>query len=371
MLSQYKLRKKIDPIIPSLTLVLSVIGLIMILSSSQFQSFQATGNAYYYFSRQLFFWILGLVAFYYFLHIKLENLFESKTKFLYISLILLIVVFIPIIGPQIAGVHRWVDLGFIRFQPSEIVKLLFTIYLAAWLAKKGSDIDDPVKTLVPFIVVLLAIVGLIMLQPDMGTALVIISTAMVVYFLAKVNILQYVALVIVGLLLLLILIYAAPYRLQRLTVFLGQNTSQTDRLGAAYHGRQAQIAIGSGGWWGVGFGQGTSKYSFLPESHNDSIFAVVAEELGFIRTAMFLTIYFYLLFRGYLIVRAANSRFVQLLSAGIVTAIASQLLINIGGMLGLLPLTGVPLPLISYGGTSLTITMAMLGLLTNLSREKI
>lgn len=317
------------------------------------------------------FWFLGLGAFYYFLHAKLEILFESRIKLLIASFVLLIAVFLPIIGPEIAGVHRWVSLGFIRFQPSEIVKILYTIYLAAWLAVKGKDIDEPAKTLMPFVVVLFGLIGLIMLQPDMGTALVLISIAMTVYFVARVNILQYLALMIVGLLMLLMLIFSAPYRLQRLTVFLDQNSSQSDRLGAAYHGRQAQIAIGTGGWWGVGFGQGTSKYSFLPESHNDSIFAVVAEEMGFIRTSLFLMLYMYLLYRGYLVVKLANSRFVQLLATGIVAAIASQLLINIGGMLGLLPLTGVPLPLISYGGTSLVVTMSLLGLLTNLSREKI
>ncbi|MCR4307465.1 MAG: putative lipid II flippase FtsW, partial [Candidatus Berkelbacteria bacterium] len=348
-LSQIKLRRKIDTVIPILTLGLSVFGLIMILSSSQIQAAETTGNAYYFFIRQLVAWIIGAGVFFYFMKVPLDGLYHNRNLFLISALILLALVFFPIIGPKIAGVHRWIDIGFLRFQPAEVVKLLLILYFAGNLAAKERDVQDPIKTLIPFICVLGLVVGLIMLQPDMGTALVIIISSLTILFIAEANIWQYVALIIVGALLLLVVIYKAPYRASRLTAFLNKNSSQQDKLGSAYHGNQAQIAIGTGGLWGVGFGQGVSKYSFLPESHNDSIFAVIAEELGFIRTMIVVLAYFYLAWRGYLITRAANSRYVKLITAGITTAIIGQMLINVGGMLGVLPLTGVPLPLISYG----------------------
>lgn len=365
----FKLRRKIDPAVPILTLGLSVFGLIMILSSSQVQAAQTTGNSYYFFIRQLIAWIIGAGVFFYFMKVPLERLYQHRNLFLIISLILLVLVFFPIIGPKIAGVHRWIDIGILRFQPAEVVKLLLILYFTGNLAAKERDIQDPLKTLVPFVCVLGLVVGLIMLQPDMGTALVIIAASLAILFIAEANIWQYGALIIVGIMALVLIIYVAPYRAARLTTFLNKNVSQQDKLGSAYHGNQAQIAIGTGGLWGVGFGQGVSKYSFLPESHNDSIFAVIAEELGFFRTALLVLAYFYLAWRGYLITRAANSRYVKLLAVGITTAIIGQMLINVGGMLGVLPLTGVPLPLISYGGTSLLVSMAMLGVLTNASRE--
>jgi len=365
----FKLRRKIDTAIPILTLALSVFGLVMILSSSQVQATETTGNAYYFFIRQLIAWIIGAGVFFYFMKVSLENLYHYRNVFLIISLILLTLVFFPIIGPKIAGVHRWIDIGILRFQPAEVVKLLLILYFAGNLAAKERDVQDPIKTLLPFVCVLGLVVGLIILQPDMGTALVIIASTLTILFIAEANIWQYIALLIVGVLLLLLIIYQAPYRVSRFTAFLNKNTSQQDKLGSAYHGNQAQIAIGTGGLWGVGFGQGVSKYSFLPESHNDSIFAVIAEELGYIRTMIVVLAFFYLAWRGYLITRASNSRYVKLLAAGVTTAIIGQMLINVGGMLGVLPLTGVPLPLISYGGTSLLVSMALLGVLTNVSRE--
>jgi len=371
MQHSFKLRRKYDPAIPVLTLVLSVFGLVMVLSASQIQAAQTTGNAYYFFTRQLIAWLIGVGTFFYFLRVPLEPLYANRARFLSIALILLVLVFFPVIGPKIAGVHRWINIGFLRFQPSEVAKLLLTVYFAGWLSAKDKDIQDPFKTLIPFICVLGLVVGLIMLQPDMGTALVIITIALTVLFIAKASLWQYIALILVGVMLLVLIIYAAPYRLSRLTSFINKNGSSQDKLGTAYHSNQAQIAIGNGGLWGVGFGQGISKYSFLPESHNDSIFAVIAEELGFVRSLIVLTAYFYLAWRGFIITKTANSRFVQLLAAGITTAIFGQMLINIGGMLGMLPLTGVPLPLISYGGTSLIVTMSMLGLLTNISRETV
>jgi len=365
MSSSFKLRRRIDATIPIIALALSVFGLVMILSSSQVLGAETYGNSYYFFVRQLISWVIGVGLFFYLLRVPLETLFANRLNFLWLTIILLALVFVPVIGPKIAEVHRWIDLGIFRFQPAELAKLFLVIYFAGWFAAKGELIKDPVKGLLPFAVVISLLMLLIIAEPDLGTAFVIIVTALIMFFVAKANPWQFGALVIAGVLTLIVVIYAAPYRLSRLTGFLGGG----EALEASYHSQQALIAIGSGGLWGVGFGQGTSKYAYLPQSHTDSIFAVIAEELGFVRASLIILGFLYLAWRGFMIARAANSRFVQLLAVGITTSILLQAMVNIGGMLNLIPLTGVPLPLVSYGGSSLVATLGALGLLTNISRE--
>lgn len=366
-MNNFKLRRRYDPIIPTIGIVLSLFGLVMILSSSQIFAGENFGNAYYFFIRQLISWGIGMAAFFYFLRLPLDQLYHQRSTYLIVTIILLVIVLV--FGPEIANVQRWIDLGFIRFQPAEFAKLFMVIYFAGWFAAKGEAITSLTKSLLPFLAVLGAVCGLIILEPDMGTMLVIIIISMTMFFVAKANVLQYLGIAGLGLVLLLILIQAAPYRAERLKTFIGAKTGTHDVLGSAYHNNQALIAIGSGGLWGVGFGQGTSKYAYLPQSHTDSIFAVIAEELGFVRTSLVLLAYIYLFWRGYLIAKFANSRFIQLLAAGISITIIGQMLINVGGMLQIIPLTGVPLPFISYGGSSLIVSLAMIGLLTNASRE--
>jgi len=366
-MEKFKLRRHFDTSIPIVGLILSIVGLVMILSSSQISAAQTYGNSYYFFIKQLAYWGLGIVAFFYFLRVPLESLYENRVRLLWVTLVLLVLVFIPYIGPKIAGVHRWVDLGFFSFQSAEVAKLLLVIYFAGWFAAKRENITDPIKGLLPFLVILTALTLLVIAEPDMGTAFILIATAMIMFFAAGANIWQYISVVILGIVAFVLLIHTASYRLERLTGFLNRNTTNLD---SAYHGQQALIAIGSGGWWGVGFGQGISKQFYLPQSHTDSIFAVIGEELGFVRTGLILAAYFYLAWRGIMIFYQANSRFVQLLSIGLSASILLQMMINVGGMLNVLPLTGVPMPFISYGGSSLIVSLAMLGLLTNASREK-
>lgn len=361
-----KLRKKIDTSIPLVGLVLSVFGLVMILSSSQISAGETYGSSYYFFIRQLFAWVLGAAAFYYFLKIPIETLYENRVNLLWATLIMLVLVFFPFIGAKANGAYRWIDLKVLRFQPAEVAKLFLTVYFAGWLASKSKAIIEPAKTLIPFIAVILIVALIILFQRDLGTATIIIATALVMFFTAKANLWQFGALVVLLVSLLLVAVYAAPYRAQRLSGFLNKQDTTHE---SAYQGQQALIAIGSGGIWGVGFGQGISKYSYLPESHTDSIFAVIAEELGFIRTSLVLLLFLYLGYRGLLIARHANSTFVVLLAVGITFMILFQAMVNIAGMLNVIPLTGVPLPYISYGGSSLIVSMAMLGLLTNISRE--
>ncbi|HSX42175.1 MAG TPA: putative lipid II flippase FtsW [Candidatus Saccharimonadales bacterium] len=368
-MSSFKLRlhKRIDVSIPTVGIILSLFGLVMVLSASQIIAANNFGNQYYFFIRQLIFWLIGLAGFFYFLRLPLDRLYAARSRYLIATLVLLVLVLV--IGPKIAGVHRWINLGFFQFQPSEFAKLFLVIYLAGWFAAKGDKIKSFTQGLLPFLGILAAIGGLVILEKDMGTMLILVALALTIFFVARASwwqfggVLAVIGVAIVGLILI------APYRAARLTTFLHQNNQSTDTLGGAYHTQQAVIAIGSGGPWGVGFGQGISKYAYLPQAYTDSIFAVIAEELGFVRASLVIVAFVFLAWRGYLLAGRANSQFVQLVAVGVATVIIVQALINIGGMLGAIPLTGVPLPFVSYGGSSLVVSMAMLGLLTNCSRE--
>lgn len=363
------LRGRSDNTLPVVGLILSIVGLVMVLSASQFFAADRFGNPYYFFNRQLIFWIIGVGAYFYFLKVPLETLFIRRPGWLITIFILLVLVFIPFVGPEVAGVNRWIGWGAMRFQPAELVKLLLVIYLSAWLAAKGKLVSSPIQGLLPFIIILASVGFLVISEPDMGTTTVLVLIALGIFLVAGADLFQFIALLIVGGVLMLLLVSAAPYRVQRLNVFLNRNYDSSQALGEAYHSQQALIAIGSGGIWGVGFGQGTSKYAYLPESHTDSIFAVMAEELGYLRVSLVPLLFLFIGWRGYLIARSANSQFVRLLATGITVSLLSQAIINISGMLNVLPLTGVPLPFISYGGSSLITSMASLGLLTNISRE--
>ena len=371
MISRLKLRRPSEAIVPLIALGLSVGGLVMILSASQFSAAQNAGNPYYFFSRQLLFWLLGVGLYFYFLRVPLEKLYQYRWRFLLVTLGLLILVLIPGVALDRANVNRWIGWGAISIQSAEVAKLFLIIFFAGFFAGRGMMMRSPVQTLIPFIFYLAAIVGLVILEPDMGTAIIIILIALAIWFVAGADLWHYGAVLIIGAALMLILVYIAPYRLQRLTVFLNRNPSPAAISREAYHSHQALIAIGTGGWWGVGFGQGVSKYAFLPETHTDSIFAVLAEELGFARSSLVLVAYLIIGFRGFQIAARANSRFVRLIAVGVTVSLTGQALINIGGMLGVLPLTGVPLPFISYGGSSLLVSMASVGLMTNASRETV
>ncbi len=370
-MNNFKLRRKSDTSIPIVGFGLSLFGLVMILSSSQILAADQFGGSYYFFSRQLVAWLVGAAAFIYFLRVPIDQLFENKGRLLWITVVGLLLVFVPIIGPRIAGVHRWLNFGIFQFQPAELAKLAMVIFWGGFFATRTAQMDEPKKVLFPFILILGLIAGLVMLEPDLGTTFIILLTSMVVFFAARANLIQFFALGLAGIVLLIGLIFSAPYRAERFGAFLGKVANTADPLDEAYHTHQALIAVGSGGLWGVGFGQGTSKYAYLPQAHTDSIFAVIAEELGFVRTSLLLFAYLYLSWRGFLVAKRANSRFVQLLAVGIATMFIAQALVNIAGILSVLPLTGVPLPFVSYGGSSLIISLAALGLLTNLSRETV
>ncbi len=296
--------------------------------------------------------------------------------------LLILVLFMPAIN----GSRRWIGLGIGTLQPSELAKLTFTIYLSSWLSKTrekrtAKTIADQfsehiMKELLPFLVVLGALCILVLLEPDLGSTLLIGGTALVMYFLSGSDAIHAIGSFMIVLVMGMLGILAAilsPYRLERVKTFIPLllRGDVEDPLGAGYQIRQILIAVGSGGLAGLGFGESRQKFQYLVETTavTDSIFAVIAEELGFIGSVILLAAFALFIYRGYQIAKNAPDRFGMLLAAGITFWLGIQALLNIAANVAIIPLTGIPLPFISYGGSSLVITMAAVGMLLNVSRQ--
>lgn len=283
-----------------------------------------------------------------------------------IGIILTLAVFIPGIGLEHGGAKRWIDLGFISFQPAEILKIGFITYYAAWLSSIKNKTSEFKWGLVPFLV-FSGIVGAILLaQPDTDTFAVTIFAALAMYIAAGAKWKHILLIIVSGALALLLLATFRPYIRQRIEVMLNPslNTKTT-----GYQLNQSLIAIGSGRVWGRGFGQSVQKFHYLPEPIGDSVFAVAAEEFGFVGTVSLIGIFVMFGIQGLKIASKASDDFGRLLAIGIVILIVSQAFVNIGGMLGILPLTGIPLPFISHGGTALFITLIEAAIIMNISRS--
>jgi cell division protein FtsW len=346
--------------------MLLLFGILMLSSASTVIAFQSTGDSYFFVKHQLLFGVLpGLLFF--MIAIRFPYTLWKKFAFwmLLISIGLLVMVLIPGIGKTVGGATRWIDVGLFSFQPSEIVKITFLIYLATWLAKKGSHgISDVEYGTIPFLSIIGVIAILFLKQPDLGTLLVILAISFLIYFIAGAPWRHIVYIIGIGVLMILVLVLASPYRAERIKTFLGGG----DHLGQGYHIQQAKIAIGAGGFWGLGLGQSQQKFRYLPEVQGDSIFAIVAEELGFIFSIAVVLAFLLILVRGFKIARGSPDEFGRLLAAGITIWFVVQAMINLGAMVGLLPLTGITLPFISYGGSSLAVSLFAVGLLLNISR---
>ncbi len=346
----------------------ALFGIVMLSSVSTAVAFQRFGDSLYYVKHQLFNGFIPGIFVCIAMALIDYRLWKKFAFPIFVgAIILLLAVFIPGLGATYGGAKSWLSLGPITFQPSEVAKLAFIIYLAAWLEKRDKKvIKDFSDGLMPFLISLGIVIGLIFLQPDVGTMSIIVMIALMVYFVAGANMKHLAALGALGLAFLWILIKAAPYRAARFTVFLHP---ELDPQGIGYHINQALLAIGSGGLLGLGFGYSRQKHLYLPEVIGDSIFAIIAEELGFLAVTMFLLVLFGLIFRGYHIARHAPDVFAKLLVAGIMSWIGFQSFVNISAMVGLLPITGLPLPFVSYGSSSLIVLFAAMGIVINISRQ--
>ncbi len=289
------------------------------------------------------------------------------------SLILLVVafvaslaLFIPGLGVAKNGATRWLNLGGFNFQPAELFKVALMAYLASWLANRADSVRSIKEGLIPFLaIVVLACIPVVIFQRDLGTVAVIVSAALAILFVAGMRWRHLGLVVLIGTLLFSVAIVSFPHRLSRFTTFL--NPTQ-DVSGAGYHVNQALIAIGSGGVLGLGLGKSVQVYGYLPEAANDSIFAIIAEEFGLVGALLVIVGFGVLAYRGYIIAANSPDSFGRLFATGVTTSLLFQALINIGAMLSVVPLTGIPLPFISYGGSSMVISLLMVGILFNVSK---
>ena len=347
--------------------VLIFLGLAILASASYFIGEQQFGDPFYFLKRQLLRGVLpGLILFFLFSFIDYKNLRKIAFPLFVLALLLLIAVFIPGIGEEREGVRRWITIGF-SFQSSEIAKIFFIIYLSAWLAKNKKEIKKFKEVFLPFLIFLGLISCLIILQPDFGTLIVFILTGMIIYFLAGAAWHHLIILMSLSIPGFYFLIKIAPYRLNRLLTFF--NPLAADPSGTGYHLNQAILAISSGGLWGRGLGYSTQKVSSLPQVLSDSIFAVMAEEFGFIQMLAIVGLYLFLFYRIFLLAQKTDFLFGRLLAGGIGFLFIFQAIVNMGAMLGLLPLTGIPLPLIGYGSTNFVVFCLAFGILVNISRQ--
>lgn len=352
-----KQKKKIDKNFLTLVLILVVGGLIAVADASAPEALSIFHDKFYFFKQQFLWAIFGLVVMFVVSLVNYKFWSKIATPLFIISFILLIIVLFPGVGQKTLGARRWISLGFFNIQPSEIIKLTLAIFLAK-IAEKG-------KNSLTFFIPLALVFGLIMLEPDLGTGLIIIALGLSQIFVAGINILHLIGASIIGLIGSLGLILLSSYRRERLLTFIQKSQ---DPLGHDYHIRQILLALGSGGLFGVGLGQSRQKYLFIPQASTDSIFAVIAEEIGFLGALVIISLFSLFIFKGLKIAKNAPDAFSRVLATGICAWIGIQVMLNIGSAVALLPLTGIPLPFFSYGGSSLVMLLLGSGILLNISK---
>ncbi len=353
--------KRFDIVLFFTIVLLTLFGLFMVYDASSVLAFNVYGDKYQFIKDQSLWAILGFTMLFITYRIDYHKWYLLALPALIIALVLLLLVFVPGIGAGAKGANRWINLGFGTLQPAEFVKLSLAVYLAAWFSHKEKG------RVMAFLLLLGAVMLLVMMQPDMGTASIILFEAVTIYYLSGGNILYFFLGAPVVALIGYIYIILEPYRLSRLTSFLNLNGSSFD--GVSYHVKQILIALGSGGVVGLGIGNSIQKYAYLPENVTDSIFPIFAEEFGFIGSCILIGVYTLLIWRGFFIASRAKDAFGKLLAGGIVSFIGIQAVINLAAMSALVPLTGVPLPFVSYGGSALVVDLASMGILLNIYRQ--
>ena len=343
-----------------------VFGIIMLSSASSIIAYNLHNDSYYFLKHQLFGLILGLLAFWFFSKVNYQIWRKYALWMLIASIGLLILVFIPGLAGNWGTSRSWINIFGFSFQPSEFVKITFLLYLAAWLEGRKKQLAEVSRGIGPFVVILGVIALLMILQPDMGTLTIIALASFVVYFIGGGSIKHLVALFLLGLLGLVIMVNIYPYQANRFKCLFDPSFSKQE---ICYQVNQSLIAVGSGGFWGRGLGASRQKFLYLPQAENDAIFPIISEETGFIFSTSLILLYLALFFRGIVIAKNAPDDFGKILAVGIVSWITMQALINIGGMVNVMPMTGVPLPMISYGGSAMMAVLASIGILANISKQ--
>ncbi len=359
-------RSSYDQLFFAIVLIL-VLGGLFIFASASLGLFEEGVTSYLsVIGKQLIFGlVLGLAAMYAISNIYYKEWQKYSLQLFIASIFLTLLVFVPKIGIVTLGARRWIDLRILSFQPSEFLKLGFVVYFASWLSARKESLGSFKRGFLPAMTILAVPALILLAQPDNGTLICILAAGVSMFFVAGGK-LEHLAVLLVTLVLgVTVVVFVRPYAMARIKIFLDP---QSDPLGAGYQIRQALIAVGSGRVAGRGFGQSIQKFNFLPEPLGDAIFAVAAEEFGFIGSVIIVLLFLAFTLRGLRISARAPDQFSRLLSLGIVILIASQSFINIAAMLGIVPLTGVPLLFVSHGGTALLFSLIEVGLVLNISK---
>ena len=347
-----------------LAVLLVVIGLIMLFSASYARAYYKTGNSAKYFISQLMFAVMGMGVLFLFSRIPYE--WYQKLSLLILFVAVAILALVPLIGIEVGGATRWISLGFTRFQPSEIAKFAVITSFAAIMAAHTRDMKGFKYGFAPYMLILGVIAGLLYLEPHMSATLIILAVGFIMMILGGTNWKFLVGLVVVAVGLVAVYLLTKGYTADRIRAWLDP---ESDPLDKGLQILQSQYAIGSGGLTGLGFGRSRQKYMYLPEEHNDYIFAIVCEELGFIGAIGILALFALLIIRGYWIAMHARDRYSMLLAAGLTTLLALQVFLNVAVVTNLLPSTGISLPFFSSGGTALIMQLAENGIVLNISRS--
>lgn len=341
------------------TLLIVFLGLLFIFEASAPESFELVGHPFWFVRQHSIrvFLGLGLLVLSAFTP---KNTWHKLSPLLFFgSLVLLLATLIPGLGVELNGAKRWLNLGPLTFQPVELLKISVALYFGRWLSEH--------QRLLPWLTLTALPASILLFQPDFGSLLIIGGTSFCLFFLAGANLRSLALVSIVGLVGLSLAVFSSPYRLQRVTTFLDPSI---DPLGSSYHIRQITIALGNGGLFGRGIGQSQQKYAYIPEPSTDSIFAIIAEEIGLFGSILFICLYLTWLYSLYLLIKNRNKKtFETLASLGLLSWISIQMVINLAAVVALIPLTGLPLPLISYGGTSAIITLWSVGILISLQKK--
>lgn len=357
-------KKQPDLVLFLTTFLLLSIGVIMVLSASSYHAMLFYDDPYYFLKRQIRWSGLGIIAMFFFM-----NLDYYKTKKLIITgfiinLVLLALVLIPGVGVEVKGSSRWLGVGTMVFAPSEIIKLAIVFFFARLMSTNAEQIKTA-KGFLSYLLILAVVAGLLLKQPDLGTTVAVAGTAFCMFIAAGARLSHLTGLAITGLVGVAGLIYQEPYRLKRIIGYLKPFETASNE---GYQTVQSLYALGSGWLFGIGLGNSRQKFLYLPERHTDFIFAIIGEELGFIGIFLVILLFFLFIWRGYRIALYAPDRFGSMLAVGLTSIIAVQSVINMGVVTGALPVTGITLPFVSYGGSSLTISLIGVGILLNISR---
>lgn len=358
---------KADGALLSITLLLAFIGLVMVFSASGVVAGNRFHDSIFYLKRQLAWLIFGFLLLHVASRLDYTVWQRMALPILCVTVLLLLLVLIPHVGTVVKGARRWLRVGPISIQPAEMVKLVVVLYLAAYLTKKEGRATEFATWFLPPLLVIGLLAGLVVLEPDLGTVIVVGLVTLGLLFLGGARLTHLLGLVLMAVPVVGVLVWRSPYRMQRLMTFLDP---MKDPTGAGFQVNQSFLAFGSGGLAGVGLGEGKQKLFFLPEAHTDFVLALVGEEVGLLGTACLMLLYALLVLKGFQIAGRAREPFGRHLALGITLLIGGQALINAGVVTGLLPTKGLTLPLVSYGGSSLMVSLLAIGILLSISRDR-